>query len=35
MSVPTGTLTTYDSIGEREDLADVIYNVDPTGLSVH
>ena len=30
MSVPTGTLTTYDSIGEREDLADVIYNVDPT-----
>lgn len=34
MSVPTGTFTTYDSIGEREDLADVIYNVDPTRVLV-
>lgn len=30
MSVPTNTFTTYDSVGEREDLSDVIYNVDPT-----
>jgi len=30
MAVPTNTFTTYDSIGEREDLEDVIYNVSPT-----
>jgi hypothetical protein len=30
MSVPTNTFTTFSSIGNREDLADVIYNVAPT-----
>lgn len=30
MAVPTNTFTTYDSVGEREDLADVIYNVSPS-----
>ena len=30
MAQPTNTFDTYDSIGEREDLADVIYNISPT-----
>ena len=30
MATPSGTFTTYDAIGNREDLSDVIYNVDPT-----
>lgn len=30
MAVPTNTFTTYDSVGEREDLEDVIYNVSPS-----
>lgn len=30
MATPTNTQTTYDTIGNREDLTDVIYNVDPT-----
>lgn len=33
---PTGTFETYAAIGNREDLTDVIYNIDPTdtpGLS--
>lgn len=30
MALPTGTFTTYSAIGDREDLADVIYNLDPT-----
>lgn len=33
---PTGTFETYTAIGNREDLTDVIYNIDPTdtpGLS--
>lgn len=30
MALPTNTFATYASIGNREDLADVIYNVDPT-----
>src|SRR5512143_8098 len=29
MSLPTGTVTTYTAIGNREDLSDVIYRVDP------
>jgi hypothetical protein len=32
MSLPTDTFTTYDAIGNREDLADIIYNVDPTDV---
>ncbi len=30
MAQPTGSFSTYDAIGIREDLSDVIYNVDPT-----
>jgi hypothetical protein len=30
MALPTNTFTTYSSIGNREDLSDIIYNVDPT-----
>ena len=30
MTVPTGTFETYQSIGNREDLADTIYNIAPT-----
>jgi hypothetical protein len=29
-SVPADTFLTYDAIGNREDLIDIIYNVDPT-----
>ena len=30
MSLPTSTHTTYTQVGQREDLSDIIYNVDPT-----
>lgn len=30
MAVDTSTFFTYDSIGNREDLSDVIYRIDPT-----
>ena len=30
MALPTNTLTAHAAIGNREDLSDVIYNVDPT-----
>ena len=30
MAVPTGTALTYSSIGNREDLTDVIYDISPT-----
>ena len=30
MAQPTNTFDTYDYIGEREDLSDVIYNISPT-----
>lgn len=30
MAVPGGTFTGYSAIGEREDLADVIYDISPT-----
>lgn len=30
MALPSNTFTTYSAIGNREDLSDVIYNVDPT-----
>jgi len=29
MATPTNAFSTYESIGTREDLADVIYNIDP------
>ncbi len=30
MAQPTNTFTTYSAIGNREDLSDVIYRIDPT-----
>ena len=30
MAQPSNTFDTYDSVGEREDLSDVIYNIAPT-----
>ncbi|MCZ7659189.1 MAG: DUF5309 domain-containing protein [Xanthobacteraceae bacterium] len=30
MALPTNTFTTYDAVGNREDLSDVIYRIDPT-----
>lgn len=30
MTLPTDTFTSYLAVGNREDLSDVIYNVDPT-----
>ena len=30
MALPTNTFATYSSVGNREDLSDVIYSVDPT-----
>lgn len=29
MGLPAGTFTTFSAIGNREDLADIIYNIDP------
>lgn len=30
MSQPTSTFSSYDAVGNREDLSDIVYNVDPT-----
>lgn len=30
MTVPTGTFTRYELVGDREDLADAIYDISPT-----
>ena len=30
MAVESATFTTYDAVGNREDLSDVIYRIDPT-----
>jgi len=30
MANPVGTFQTYQAIGNREDLADFIYNISPT-----
>lgn len=30
MALPTNTITTYSSVGNREDLSDMIYRIDPT-----
>lgn len=30
MGQPTNTFSSYDAVGNREDLADIVYNVDPT-----
>lgn len=34
MALTTGGFTTYDAIGNREDLSDMIYNIDPTDVPV-
>lgn len=34
MAIFTNTFTRFDQIGVREQLSNVIYNTDPTGLSV-
>jgi hypothetical protein len=30
MALPSNTFTTYSAVGNREDLADIIYRIDPT-----
>jgi hypothetical protein len=30
MALPTNTVTTYSAVGNREDLSDMIYRIDPT-----
>ncbi len=30
MAIPTSTYATYQAVGNREDLSDVIYRIDPT-----
>jgi hypothetical protein len=30
MALPTNTFATYDAVGNREDLSDMIYRIDPT-----
>lgn len=35
MAQVSGTFSTYDAVGNREDLTDVIYDISPTGVSVH
>ncbi len=30
MAVPSGTFQTYQEVGIREDLSDLIFNVSPT-----
>ena len=30
MTVPTNTVTQYSTVGDREDLLDVIYDISPT-----
>lgn len=32
MAQPTNTYDTYDLVGGREDLADIIYNISPTDV---
>jgi len=34
MTVPTDVFATYQSIGNREDLSDVIYKISPTELRI-
>src|SRR5215813_13437204 len=30
MALPTNTFASYESVGNREDLSDLIYRIDPT-----
>lgn len=34
MAITSGTFETYQAIGRREDLTDVIHDISPTGQSV-
>lgn len=34
MAVPSGTFQTFQAIGNREDLEDIIYDISPAGVSV-
>jgi hypothetical protein len=34
MALPTNAFATYEAIGNREDLSNIIYRIDPTGFSV-
>lgn len=34
MSVPTRTVTHYDTVGNAEDVSDLIFDISPTGFSV-
>lgn len=34
MALPTNTFATPEAIGNREDLSDLIYRIEPTGRSV-
>lgn len=34
MTNAVATFLTYQAVGNREDLEDVIYNISPTGVSV-
>ncbi|MDX5949087.1 MAG: head protein [Zymomonas mobilis subsp. pomaceae] len=34
MAVASNTVQTYSRVGVREDLADIIYNISPTGFLV-
>ncbi len=34
MPAPTGTFQTYQAVGNREDLSDIIWDISPTGVSV-
>ena len=35
MTMATSAFNTFAAIGNREDLTDMIYRIDPTGFSVH
>ena len=34
MAQPTGTFSSYDAVGNREDLSDMVYNISPTKTPV-
>ena len=34
MALPTNALATFEQIGRREDLSNIIYRIDPTGYAV-
>ena len=34
MAAPSGTFQTFQAVGNREDLEDMIWDISPTGISV-